>query len=311
MSRWHTAQKLLTSSAPMRRRERPASGLATAEEAASAMENVLGEPADDYFLEDWRYVDELFRLMPDPITIWRAIGLREGEALDEGNLGLCWTWDEGAAEAYNRPSDADDIVIAHGEVAKGGVDWPATFALNIRLPEEKEIRLLPGAGVELLDVDGRKVGRRVTARSASAEWAYHATDADRLRPIAEEGLVPQEQPEEHADEARGEEGAVVFFCPEERFAAAWGGVVVRFPWPDESREDPYGDAMWSDKAGGVVYTSHSTPLRIPPERIEVKLDGRWVPLVSAMSGPGILTPRPRRSRAGPPPPRSAPGRPRR
>ena len=127
-------------------------------------------------------------------------------------------------------------------------------------------------------------------RASGAPWAYHATDAAKLRAIAEEGLVPREQPEEHADEDRGEEGAVVFFCPEERLAAAWGGAVLRFPWPEESWEDPYGDATWS-AAGGAGYTNHCTPLRIPPELIEVKLGGAWVPLVPALRRAGSPDPR--------------------
>ena len=143
--------------------ERPASGLATVEEVAAAM----SEYTNDRGLVGgaaWRRVDDLFGRMPDFIEVWRAIGLCEGESLDEsGRLGVCWAWEEGAAEAYGSPQEACNIVIAHGEVAKDDVDWPTTFALNILLPSEKEIRLDPGTDIELLDIDGRKVNRYVTA----------------------------------------------------------------------------------------------------------------------------------------------------
>lgn len=160
-------------------RERPVSGLATIGEVRRAMADIAGAEAgaDDPTVGDvllnrpgemvggreWRRVDDLFGRMPDFIGIWRAVGLREGEALDEDDLGTSWTWDRRAAEAYNRPEGADRVVVAHGEVAKDDVDWPATFALNILLPTEREVRLARGTEVELLDVDGRDVGRHVRA----------------------------------------------------------------------------------------------------------------------------------------------------
>lgn len=112
------------------------------------------------------------------------------------------------------------------------------------------------------------------------EWAYHGTDPWKLPSIASEGLVPQEQPEEHADEARGVEEAVVFFSPTERYAGAWGGEIVRFPWPEESWEDPYGDTMWTNE--GLVYTNHATPQYIPPDAIQAKGEGGWVPIAEAV-----------------------------
>jgi len=155
------------------------------------------------------------------------------------------------------PLDEDTRLVISGQTA-WDIEWTDFHRFFEGLPKPgKDHRASGGLGL--------------------AAWAYHATDAAKLRAIAEEGLTPREQPEEHADEDRGEEGAVVFFCPEERLAAAWGGVVLRFPWPAESWEDPYGDATWSE-AGGAGYTNHCTPLRVPPELIEAKLGGAWVPL---------------------------------
>ncbi len=159
--------------------ERAASGLATISEVRRAMEEIAaaeaeaGDPAvGDAFLNkpgdmvggrEFRRVDDLFGRMPAFIEVWRAVGLREGETLDEDDLGGSWTWDRKSAEAYNRPADAGDIVVAHGEVARGDVDWPSTYALNILFPTEREVRLPRGTDVELLDVDGRRVGRWVRA----------------------------------------------------------------------------------------------------------------------------------------------------
>lgn len=159
--------------------ERPISGLATISEVKLAMADIasaevgtgdptigdvlLNKPGEMVGGVEWRRVDDLFGRMPDFIGIWRAIGLREGEALDEDDLGTSWTWDSGAAKAYNRPEGAESVVVAHGEVAKDDVDWPATYALNILLPTEKEIRLEAGTDIELLDVDDKEVGRHVRA----------------------------------------------------------------------------------------------------------------------------------------------------
>lgn len=158
---------------------RPVSGLATISEVKRAMADIAGAEANvgdptvgDVLLNkpgemvggpEWRRVDDLFGRMPDFIEIWRAIGLQEGDALDEDDLGLSWTWERKAAEAYNRPSAAENIVVVHGEIAKDDVDWPETFALNILLPTEKEIRVSPGTDIELLDVDGREINRYVRA----------------------------------------------------------------------------------------------------------------------------------------------------
>lgn len=110
------------------------------------------------------------------------------------------------------------------------------------------------------------------------EWAYHGTDPGKLPGIANDGLVPQEQPEEHDDEERADNEALVFFSSRERYARVWGSEVLRFPWPDESWEDPYGDSMWDKDAKCVVSTNHCTPQYIPPEEIEVRRDGGWVPI---------------------------------
>jgi hypothetical protein len=167
--------------------ERPASGLATIGEVARAMADMdetaelaaevaaLGGPADlgGVDPEGWLRVDALFGRMPDPVEVWRAVGLPEGEALDEGSIGMCWAWDSRAARAHNAPAGVGEVtvVVAHGTVAKADVDWPETFALNILLPDEREIRLKPGAGVRLLDVDGRRVNRRVTAENRLGQSA--------------------------------------------------------------------------------------------------------------------------------------------
>ncbi len=161
------------------KQEMPTSGLATISEVKHAMADIAGAEADmgdptigDALLNKpgesvggsaWRHVDDLFGRMSDFIEIWRAIGLRSGESLNEVSLGLSWTWDQRASEAYNSPLATKGVVVVHGEVAKDDVDWPTTYALNILLPTEKEIRLAVGTDIELLDVDGREISRYVKA----------------------------------------------------------------------------------------------------------------------------------------------------
>lgn len=115
------------------------------------------------------------------------------------------------------------------------------------------------------------------------EWAYHGTNPAKLPSIAKDGLVPREQPEEHGDEDRADDEALVFFSSAERYARVWGSEMLRFPWPDESWEDPYGDSMWDDESKSVVSTNHCTPRWIPPEQIELKKDGAWVPIAQESS----------------------------
>lgn len=161
--------------------ERPISGLTTIDDVRRAMADVASSEGNDPTVADvlhnkpgemvggreWRRVDDLFGRMPDFIGIWRAVGLLEGDSLDENDLGTSWTWDRKAAEAYNRPEGAETVMVAHGEVAKDDVDWPATYALNILLPTEREIRLAAGTDIELLDIDGREVSRYVRAYVSS------------------------------------------------------------------------------------------------------------------------------------------------
>ena len=116
------------------------------------------------------------------------------------------------------------------------------------------------------------------------EWAYHATDPAKLPSIAKDGLVPQEQPEERGDEDRADDEALVFFSSAERYARVWGSEMLRFPWPDECWDDPYGDSMWDEASKSVINTNLCTPRWIPPEQIEIKKDGNWMPIQQTSSG---------------------------
>ena len=111
------------------------------------------------------------------------------------------------------------------------------------------------------------------------EYGYHGTQKRKLRSIARDGLVPMVQPEEHADEDREDPRPGIYFSPTEQIARNWGGVVLRFPFPEDAEEDYYGDSLFF-KGAGVLRSSYIARHAISPELIEVKIGRRWVPLVS-------------------------------
>lgn len=115
-----------------------------------------------------------------------------------------------------------------------------------------------------------------TMQADIGDFAYHATTRDLLSVIAEKGLVPQQQPEEHSDEKRCTDEPAIFFCPTPKLASRWGEVVLRFPWPLDAWEDRYGEKReFSD--GTLMKTSHFTNRYIQPEKIEI-YSGDWIEL---------------------------------
>jgi hypothetical protein len=109
------------------------------------------------------------------------------------------------------------------------------------------------------------------------EYGYHATVRGKLREIARFGLEPRRQPLCHADEDRCTRERVLFFAPTVQHASVWGKEIVRFPWPEESFEDDYGDTTIVD--GEVVRTAHFTYDAVPAAQVEICRRGRWVPLL--------------------------------
>lgn len=127
-----------------------------------------------------------------------------------------------------------------------------------------------------------KKGVRCTAcvkrewRRSSVLYGYHGTSRRRLASIRRQGLVPSEQVPEHADEQRAADVPAVFFTHSPEGATCWGEAILRFPWPQEAAEDPYGDAILDDPG----YTNWYTEEPIAPEDIEVygEQERAWLPL---------------------------------
>lgn len=79
------------------------------------------------------------------------------------------------------------------------------------------------------------------------------------------------QPAEHSSEQQGIPHAAVFFCDTAGDASVWNGTILRFPWPEMWGRDPYGEGqnLWTDRW-------------IPPESLEMEVNGEWVPVRSAV-----------------------------
>jgi 8-oxo-dGTP pyrophosphatase MutT (NUDIX family)/GNAT superfamily N-acetyltransferase len=104
-------------------------------------------------------------------------------------------------------------------------------------------------------------------------YGYHATHTEHLPGIAENGLLPMTQPDEHADEDRDFSGAAVYFAPTEEMASRWGGELLRFPRPSETYDDHYSDM--TQHGANSQYFEHSIPAALVEHR---QPDGTWRPL---------------------------------
>jgi hypothetical protein len=106
------------------------------------------------------------------------------------------------------------------------------------------------------------------------DWVYHGTTSRALPNIRKEGLVPRKQPRKHRGEKRATDEPVIFFTIKADSANYWGPVVLRFPWPDESEPDLYGDTTYT-KEYGAIETNWYTGRWVPPEQIEMKTPKGW------------------------------------
>ena len=95
----------------------------------------------------------------DPLTLYREVTARRSSDIRIENIGIFWSWDPEAAEAYWGQKDRSHwLLVAH--VAARHVDWMATTLANVRMPYEREVTLLPGSPVHLLRIrndDGAEV----------------------------------------------------------------------------------------------------------------------------------------------------------
>lgn len=110
------------------------------------------------------------------------------------------------------------------------------------------------------------------------DWVFHATTERALPSIQRKGLLPRTQPREHRGEKRVTRSAVIFFAVRPDLAKSWGPIVLRFPWPEESEPDEYGDTVYTTEYG-VVESNWYTRDAVSPEQIEVMTKEGWRPIL--------------------------------
>ena len=120
------------------------------EELSFALDRLVGEVTlrPDGRIELWREL-----VVPRD---WPERGVRERP------IGVCWAFDEEGAEAHHGAAEGPDTlrVVVRGAVGLDGVDWVETAVLNAAseytVGDEREIRLLPDARVEILGLGVRR-----------------------------------------------------------------------------------------------------------------------------------------------------------
>lgn len=118
------------------------------------------------------------------IRVWRAIMVApdwlEG-GFREQPLGVCWTFDEHAAECYEADFGYNNQeIVVQAVVDPADVDWLTTVVLNAVNEEEREIRVRSDAFVQVVgaswtDTCGRSTAEIETGRMAAGPEAFAAS----------------------------------------------------------------------------------------------------------------------------------------
>lgn len=137
-----------------------------------------------------------------PLTIWRSLRIRKGEAIDYNKVGVHWTdwesnmdlfrnsgglWDK---EGENADEQSFDYIVLQAQVTKPEhVDWEATIRQNEQEPMEHEITIKPGAKLRLVSINGKRVKQQIIAsKTADAYneegyWAGEGNAASGILPV--------------------------------------------------------------------------------------------------------------------------------
>lgn len=113
-----------------------------------------------------RTIDHLCGISPS-MTIFREEHRPKDTIRNPGTLGVYWSWNASAAHGVYGVEHgsavhgaATKLVVAfyEADVLPSAVDWVATVAANLAIPDEKEINLREGATVslEVLYLPGNK-----------------------------------------------------------------------------------------------------------------------------------------------------------
>jgi len=109
-------------------------------------------------LEGFSYIVEEWRSLPDPVKLYRVIGVVDKHAINDKELGFHWTYDpeildddflhsiafgESAWLDWDGDGDPPEIVpyVVVANVPHSKINIPATIAANLEFPKEKEIQL--------------------------------------------------------------------------------------------------------------------------------------------------------------------------
>ena len=117
-----------------------------------------------------RYDDVFSRFqdLPDPVPIWRAISLDQFKTLTEALSLINWKqlgpfWSHEKANAIPHWGGKPKTVILHGLASHRAIDWSSSLELNLKSPEETELRLFEERPIFInrLTVAGREfsIGR--------------------------------------------------------------------------------------------------------------------------------------------------------
>jgi hypothetical protein len=124
--------------------------------------------------------------------------------------------------------------------------------------------------VDLLEA----AAKRLSEPTDEDGFVYHGTTKKDLPAIKKNGLMPK--PQKHRDEKRGvdPDEAALFFTVTPEKASHWGNVILRFPWPVEAEEDPYGETFIHTD-GKAYYDNWYTFEAPAPETIEMWDGRKW------------------------------------
>jgi hypothetical protein len=101
-----------------------------------------------------------FSQMRFPLTVYRAIRVRDVDEIETTNFGECWAYQEDGALDYNSSSNDGEVFVFRGVIYNPGVvDWHTTLLNNfytsqmgvgpLHTGDEREIRIKKGAQVTI------------------------------------------------------------------------------------------------------------------------------------------------------------------
>jgi hypothetical protein len=111
---------------------------------------------------------------------------------------------------------------------------------------------------------------------SKALWFYHGTVIEKAAAIQQEGLIATLEDRGSRGTPRGKDHYLIYATPGQR--NFWGPILLRFrrdvcpvPWERDRLADP--------EEGPSLYLYSPQVFSIPPSQLEIRVDGKWLPLV--------------------------------